>query len=86
MSEATLTGVSKWYATKMAFRDFLEHAPRGMGFGLSLFPVPGSTTASCGTDYYRAQALPISDVQQMADGAMARLNPLQLVLFPPLRL
>ena len=74
MSEATLTGVSKWYATKMAFHDFLEHAPRGMGFGLSLFPVPGSTTASCATDYYRAQALPISDAQQMADGAMARLN------------
>jgi hypothetical protein len=74
MSEATLTGVSKWYATKMAFHDFLQHAPTGMGFGLSLFPVPGSTTASCAADYYRAQALPINDVQQMADGAMARLD------------
>jgi len=74
MNEATLTGVSKWYATKMAFHDFLENAPRGMSFGMSLFPVPGSTTASCAADYYRAQALPIRDVQQMADGAMARLD------------
>src|SRR6187549_522206 len=39
MGDATLTGVSKWYATKMAFHDFLQHAPSGMGFGLSLFPV-----------------------------------------------
>jgi hypothetical protein len=76
MNEATLTGVSKWYATKMAFHDFLEHAPSGMGFGMSLFPVPGSATASCATDYYRDQALPISDVQQMAHGAMARLDAL----------
>src|SRR5689334_13878120 len=40
MLEATSTGVSKWYATKAAFHDFLEHAPAGMGLGLSLFPVP----------------------------------------------
>jgi hypothetical protein len=74
MADATSTGVSKWYATKMAFHDFLEHAPSGMGFGLSLFPSPGSSSASCATEYYREQALPISDVQQMASGALARLD------------
>jgi hypothetical protein len=45
-----------------------------MGFGMSLFPVPGSTTTSCAAAYYRDEALPISDVRQMADGAMARLD------------
>lgn len=74
MGEATLTGVSKWYATKMAFHDFLEHAPSGMGFGLSLFPVPGASTTSCATEYYRDQALPIGDVDKMARGALARLD------------
>ncbi len=74
MSEATLTGVSKWYATKMAFHDFLEHAPSGMGFGLSLFPAPGASSTSCATDYYSAQALLIGDVQQMVGGALARLD------------
>jgi hypothetical protein len=74
MNEATLAGISKWYATKTAFREFLEHAPPGMGFGLSLFPAPGATSVSCVADYYRAQALPIRDVQQMASGAMARLE------------
>ena len=74
MSEATLTGVSKWFATKMAFQAFLKHAPPGMGFGMSLFPVPGSTTTSCAAAYYRSEALPISDVQEMAEGAMARLD------------
>ena len=74
MSEATLTGVSKWYATKMAFHDFLEHAPSGMGFGLSLFPAPGASATSCATDYYSAQALLIGDVQQMVGGALARLD------------
>jgi hypothetical protein len=74
MGDATLTGVSKWYATKMAFHDFLEHAPSGMGFGLSLFPVPGATSASCASEYYRDQALPIGNVDQMASGALARLD------------
>jgi hypothetical protein len=74
MADATLTGVSKWYATKMAFHDFLEHAPSGMGFGLSLFPVPGAGTASCATEYYRDQALPIADGAQMVSGALARLD------------
>lgn len=74
MGDATLTGVSKWYATKMAFHDFLEHAPSGMGFGLSLFPVPGSGGTSCASDYYRDQALPIGDVAKMASGALARLD------------
>lgn len=74
MGDATLTGVSKWYATKMAFHDFLEHAPSGMGFGLSLFPVPGASTTSCATQYYTDQALPIGDVAKMARGALARLD------------
>src|SRR6478735_7505428 len=39
MQDATVTGVSKWYATKQAFKDFLASAPRGMRFGLSLFPL-----------------------------------------------
>jgi len=76
MGDATLTGVSKWYATRMAFHDFLEHAPSGMGFGLSLFPVPGSATSSCDSGYYRDQALPIGDVSQLMDGALARLDAL----------
>jgi hypothetical protein len=74
MDEATFTGVSKWYATKAAFADFLRHAPRGMGFGLSLFPVPGDDTASCATAHYRDAAMPIDDVSQMVSGALARLD------------
>jgi hypothetical protein len=74
MDEATLTGVSKWYATKSAFHDFLDGAPSGMGFGLSLFPAENDDTHSCATAYYRNQALPIQDVKQMADGALARLD------------
>jgi len=74
MGDATVTGVSKWYDTKTAFHDFLEHAPSGMGFGLSLFPGSGAGTASCATNYYREQALPIADVSQMVDGALARLD------------
>lgn len=73
MAEATSTGVSKWYATKAAFQDFLAAAPAGMGFGLSLFPVPGEDQASCSSQHYRDAALPISDVSQMAQGALARL-------------
>jgi len=74
MGDATLTGVSKWYATKAGFRDFLEHAPPGMGFGLSLFPVSSDSTAACSTERYRGAALPIDDVTQMASGALARLD------------
>jgi hypothetical protein len=73
MGDATLTGVSKWYATKMAFHDFLEHAPPGMRFGLSLFPVPGATP-SCATNYYREQALPIADVEGRIRGAEERFD------------
>ena len=74
MGEATSTGVSKWYATKAAFRDFLGHAPSGMGFGLSLFPVPTDGTASCAAEHYRSQALPIEDVTRMVSGALAQLE------------
>jgi hypothetical protein len=74
MAEATSTGVSKWYATKAAFRDFLVAAQPGMGFGLSLFPVPGDEQASCSSQRYHDAALPISDVGQMAQGALARLD------------
>jgi hypothetical protein len=77
MSEATSTGVSKWYATRAAFQSFLERAPSGMGFGLSLFPVPGDEVASCAFDHYREAALPIDDVSQMAHGAITRLNAVQ---------
>jgi hypothetical protein len=74
MGDATLTGVSKWYATKAGFRDFLAHAPSGMGFGLSLFPVSSDSNAACSTERYRSAALPIDDVTQMASGALARLE------------
>jgi hypothetical protein len=74
MAEATSTGVSKWYATKAAFQDFLVTAQPGMGFGLSLFPVPGDEQASCSAQRYHDAALPISDVGQMAQGALARLD------------
>jgi hypothetical protein len=74
MQEATATGVSKWYATKAAFREFLQHAPAGMGFGLALFPVPGEESASCASAPYREAALPIDDVSQMVSGALARLD------------
>lgn len=74
MDDLTLSGVSKWAATKSAFRDFLAHAPAGMGFGLSLFPVPGDDVASCTTEHYRFASLPITEVSQMASGAAARLD------------
>ncbi len=74
MGDATLTGVSKWYATKAGFRDFLQHAPAGMGFGLSLFPVSSDSTAACSIERYRNAAMPIEDVTQMASGALARLD------------
>jgi hypothetical protein len=64
--------VSKWYATKAAFSDFLQHAPSDMRFGLSLFPVPGD--ASCSTAHYREAALPIDRVTHMAKEALARLD------------
>jgi hypothetical protein len=73
MAEATATGVSKWYATKSAFQDFLASAEPGMGFGLSLFPSPGDVP-SCSSKHYRDSALPITDVSQMAQGALARLD------------
>lgn len=72
MNEATVTGVSKWYATKSAFRDFLEQAPEGMGLGLSLFPIAGSV--SCQAESYRDAALPISTASDMVSGVLARLE------------
>jgi hypothetical protein len=74
MAEATSTGVSKWYATKAAFQDFLRAAQPGMGFGLSLFPVPGDEQASCSSQHYHDAAMPISDIGQMAQGALTRLD------------
>lgn len=74
MNDATASGVSKWYATKAAFQDFLGRAPRGMGFGLSLFPVPGDDTPSCSFARYRDAALPIQEVTAMASGAIAKLD------------
>lgn len=74
MGDATSTGVSKWSATKAGFRDFLEHAPTGMGFGLSLFPLSSDSNVACSTERYRSAALPIADVTQMASGALARLD------------
>lgn len=73
MADATATGVSKWYATKSAFSAFLASAQAGMGFGLSVFPTSGDAP-SCSTQHYRDSALPISDVGQMAQGALDRLN------------
>lgn len=74
MEEATASGVSKWYASKAAFQDFLQRAPHGMGFGLSLFPLPGDDSASCSSARYRDAALPIQDVAQMARGALTQLD------------
>jgi hypothetical protein len=74
MRQATFTGVSKWYATKAAFRDFLSSAPSGMGFGFSLFPTPGDDTASCVAQHYRDAALPIADVRQMSGGVLDQLE------------
>jgi hypothetical protein len=74
MNELTRSGVSKWSATKSAFHDFLRHAPPGMGFGLSLFPVPGDELASCQSEHYRFAAMPIADASQMASGVFSRLD------------
>lgn len=74
MDDLTLSGVSKWAATKAAFRDFLGHAPAGMGFGLSLFPVPGDDFASCKTEHYRFASLPIADASRMTSGALSTLD------------
>ena len=74
MAEATSTGVSKWYATKAAFQDFLLAAQPGIRFGLSVFPVPGDEQASCSSQRYHDAAMPISDIGQMAQGAFARLD------------
>lgn len=74
MNDATSSGVSKWYATKAAFHDFLQRAPSGLGFGLSLFPVPGDDAASCSVARYHDAALPIQDVTEMAGSAIARLE------------
>lgn len=74
MNDATESGVSKWYATKAAFHDFLERAPAGMGFGLSLFPLPSDEALSCSAASYRDAALPIQDITQMARGAIAKLD------------
>lgn len=72
MAEATATGVSKWYATKSAFRDFLEVAPAGMGLGLSLFPLSSGT--SCAPERYHEESLPISSASEMVGGVLARLE------------
>lgn len=72
MAEATVTGVSKWYATKSAFQDFLQRAPAGMGLGLSLFPPAAGV--SCSTDRYQREALPISPASEMIAGVLARLD------------
>ncbi|RYZ01892.1 MAG: VWA domain-containing protein [Myxococcales bacterium] len=74
MNDATESGVSKWYATKAAFHDFLERAPAGMGFGLSLFPLPTDDAPACVAASYREAALPIQDVSEMARGAIAKLD------------
>ena len=74
MLEASGDGVSKWTATKSAFRTFLERAPRTMGFGLSLFPVPGQASSSCLESDYRDAALPIAELSEMASGALAKLD------------
>ncbi len=74
MDEPTVTGVSKWSATKAAFQDFLAHAPAGMGFGLSLFPVPGDEYASCKTEHYRFSSVPIAEASRGAGGALAKLD------------
>jgi len=74
MGEATFTGVSKWYATKAAFDDFLQHAPSDLRFGLSLFPLPSDDAASCASERYREAALPIEALAQMAPAALARLD------------
>jgi von Willebrand factor type A domain len=74
MRDATESGVSKWYATKAAFREFLSRAPADMGVGLSFFPLPGEDAPSCSAARYRAAALPIKDVSDMATGALAELD------------
>ena len=77
MAEATQSGVSKWYATKAAFRDFLQQAPSSMGFGLSIFPGIGPGTTSCRNEDYRLAALAIDDVHRVASGAVAMLDAVQ---------
>jgi hypothetical protein len=74
MNDATASGVSKWYATKAAFQDFLARAPLGMGFGLSVFPGPGDDAPSCSSARYRDAALPIRDVAEMPRAALAELD------------
>jgi hypothetical protein len=74
MDDATSSGVSKWYATKAAFQDFLGRAPEGLGFGLSLFPVPGDEAPSCSAARYREAALSIQDVSEIAGSAIAKLD------------
>lgn len=74
MNDATASGVSKWYATKAAFQDFLARAPLEMGFGLSVFPVPGDDAPSCSSARYRDAALPIRDVAEMPRAALAELD------------
>lgn len=72
MADATATGVSKWYATKAAFHDFLEAAPADMGIGLSLFPLGSGMT--CETARYQEEALPIGQARDMIGGVLARLD------------
>ncbi|MDF3069076.1 MAG: hypothetical protein K0R38_4677 [Polyangiaceae bacterium] len=74
MNDATESGISKWYATKSAFQDFLARAPQGMQFGLSLFPLSSDEVLSCSAARYRDASLPIQDVSQMARGAIAKLD------------
>jgi hypothetical protein len=75
MQDATVTGVSKWYATKQAFKDFLSSAPQGMRFGLSLFPLlDQDSNLTCDAVPYEQAALPIDDVSHMMGGAMDALD------------
>jgi hypothetical protein len=72
MADATATGVSKWYATKAAFQDFLAAAPADMGIGLSLFPLESGMT--CETARYQEAALPIGQARDMIGGVLERLE------------
>lgn len=75
MQDATVTGVSKWSATKQAFKDFLASAPHGMRFGLSLFPLlDQDSNLTCDAVPYARAALPIDDVSHMMGGAMNALD------------
>jgi hypothetical protein len=77
MMQAASNGVSKWYATKAALRDFLEGADPEMGFGLLPFPLSGRNSGSCSIDDYREAALPIAALSAQKQGALAELDALE---------